>query len=165
MSSHLTALLISIPYAAAILLWVKCVHFLNRRSIDLRAVANHGSAHRKALPVVCFVTLAANAGVVMVAQEKAGGIGLFLLLFTWSLALNLYLAYAVVFHGAWVITAIFRLEDSSDPTSRLQASFAEHQKHKCILRICFAVVTTLFAVSVALLANTIGQAMLNMKGS
>lgn len=162
MSSQVTAILLAVPYAAAILLWVKCAHFVNRRSIDLRAVTNRGSTHRTAFPAACFVTLAATVGVAIVAQEQAGGMGLFLLLLTCSLALNLYLAYAVVFHGAWVVTVVFRLEVGSDPTNRMQASFAEHQKHKRFLRICFAMVAALFAMSVALIANTVRQATLSL---
>jgi hypothetical protein len=162
MSSQLTALLLAVPYAAAILLWLKCMHFLSQHSIHLRAVAKSGSAHRTAFPVACFVTLAANVGVAVVAQGKTGGMGLFLPLLTCSLALNLYLAYAILFHGAWVVTAVFRFENGSDATGRLQASFAQHQKHKRFLRICFSIVATLFAVSLALIANTVRRAILSL---
>ncbi len=158
----MTIVLLSLPYVAGVLVWAKCLSFARRHSVDLQSIANRGSKHRLVFPAICLATLVTTIVLAVAAQNKDAGIGLFLLLLSASLALNLYLAYAVVFHGAWVVAAVFGSTAGADPVARLQTAFRKHQQHKRFLGLCFAAVATLFAVSFALIAATIGRATIGL---
>jgi len=161
MSNHVTTVLLWLPYVAGVLLWAKCMSFARSHSVDLQAVTKRGSVHWLAFPVVCLVTGVTTIGLAVTAQNKHAGIGLFLLLLG-SLVFNLYFAYTVVFHVAWVASAVFGLKHGTDALAQLEAAFAKHQRHKRFLALCFGIVAGLFAVGVALLAITTSQARFGM---
>jgi len=155
MSDPVTTALVSLPYVIGVLVWAKCMLFLRRHCVNVQAVTHRGSKHRLAFPVVCLVTLVTNIALAEAAQRENAGISLFLLLLSGSLALNLYLAYTVIFHMAWIASAVFAWKVGTSAIAQLEAAFANHQEHKRSLGLCFGVVAGLFAVKVALLATAI----------
>lgn len=149
------SVLLPLPYLAAILLWVQCARYARCRAVDLRNITGEGSLHRSAFPVACLATVAATAGLARGAEDGGTGFEMTMLLLLVSLILNLYLAYVVMFHGAWILVWVLRCGEADDPAAGLKAAFTKHCRHKRLLRVCFAAVVALFVIAVALLSAVV----------
>jgi len=132
---------IFLPYIAVVGVWARCHTFLRKHAIDLRAITGGAAGHWLALPVVCFVTpVIAVVGDVLRGRKDVG-IEVFIVVFLLQrlalYALNIYLVYAFVFHGTWIVAGVFGSKSGSDAAKRLRKAFAEQQRHRRFIWVGF----------------------------